>query len=563
MAKSKRGKIVASGINKKKIALLSVAIGFFVIAGVCQYVDSHLSVFRNYFCSYLADLIFFALLIAWAISIRIRIVRPSVRRNLILVAVLLVLWLLIRMVKYCFIGEEDTASRYLWYAYYIPQCLVPPVVLLAALGIERKSDKPISRLTYLVFVPAALLILLIFTNDLHQTVFSFRPGFENFTKDYQHEFGYFLAIAWMVGMTLACGVVLLMKCSISACRKRMWIPISTFLLCATISYLCFKFATPAYKVPELLSFSFIAIFESCIGIGLIPSNENYTEYFNLSKISSVITDQDLQIAVRSEDAPALNKEQLEAALQDRVMIDDDTRLSSHKISGGRVFWTENLLAIHALNAQLSDVNEVLSEENDLVAYENELKEKRAHIEQKNKLYEGILALVRDELSLAKSYVGEIDENSPDFERKMRFACVLATYIKRRSNLAVIAERHKSMDVKEIVVSLKESLKYLSDCGVPTALTFVGGGEFPSQRCILLYEFFEECVRLLLPTMSGMLVHLSADPERLSLRIAVTGANGLAKEYMAKTKAKFGSASLKEEDGVLYETLTLCPGGEEK
>ena len=551
------------GINKKKIVLFSLAGVFFVIAGVCQYIDSHLSIFGNYFCSYLADLIFFSLLIAWAISIHIRIVQPSVRRNLILVAVLLILWLLIRMVKYRFIDEQDTVSRYLWYAYYIPQCLVPPVGLLAALGIERKNDKPISRLTYLIFVPAVLLILLIFTNDLHQAVFSFQPGFKNFSKDYRHEFGYFLAIVWIVGMTLAGGIVLFIKCSISACRKRKWIPLLTFLLCVIVCFICYKFAAAVYKVPELFSFSVIVIFESCIGIGLIPSNENYTEYYNLSQVSSVITDKDLRIAVRSQDAPALTKERLAEALHDHVMIDDNTRLSSREISGGRVFWTENLSAINELNARLTDVNEVLSEENDLVAYENELKEKKAHIEQKNKLYETILALVADELSLAKSYVGEIDENSSDFEKKMHIVCVLAAYIKRRSNLAVIEERRKTMDVKEIAVSVKESLKYLSDCGVATSLAVAGEGEFPSKRCILLYEFFEECVRRALPTVSGMLVNLSANPKRLSLRIAATDASGSVEECIAKIKENFGTVVFKEEDGVVYQTLTFYTGGEKQ
>ena len=467
------------------------------------------------------------------------------------------------MVKYRFIDEQDTVSRYLWYAYYIPQCFVPPVVLLAALGIERKNDKPISRLTYLIFVPAVLLILLIFTNDLHQTIFSFQPGFKNFTKDYRHEFGYFLAIVWIVGMTLAGGIVLFIKCNISACRKRKWIPLLTFLLCAIACYLCFKFATASYKIPELFSFSSIVIFESCIGIGLIPSNENYTEYYNLSQVSSVITDKDLRIAVRSQDAPSLTNEQLEEALHDHVMIDDNTRLSSREISGGRVFWTENLSAINELNARLTDVNEVLSGENDLVAYENELKEKKAHIEQKNKLYESILALVADELSLAKSYVGEIDENSSDFEKKMHIVCVLAAYIKRRSNLAVIEERRKTMDVKEIAVSVKESLKYLSDCGVATSLAVAGEGEFPSKRCILLYEFFEECVRRALPTVSGMLVNLSANPERLSLRIAATDASGSVEECIAKIKENLGTVIFEEEDGVVYQTLTFCTGGEKQ
>ena len=102
----------------------------------------------------------------------------------------------------------------------------------------------------------------------------------------------------------------------------------TFLLCAIVCFICYKFAAAVYKVPELFSFSFIVIFESCIGIGLIPSNENYTEYYSLSKVSSVITDKDLRIAARSQDAPSLTNEQLAEALYDHVMIDDNTRLSS-------------------------------------------------------------------------------------------------------------------------------------------------------------------------------------------------------------------------------------------
>lgn len=554
---------MTSGINKKKIVWFSVGGFFFVVAGICQYVDSRLSVFGNYFCSYLADIIFFSLLVAWTISIRIRIVQPFVRRNLILVAVLLILWLLIRMVKYRFFDERDVANRYLWYAYYIPQCLVPPVVLLAALGIERKNDKPISAFAYLIFVPAVLLILLIFTNDLHRKVFSFQPGFENFSKDYRHEFGFFIAIGWIVGMTAVWVIVLFAKCSVSACRKRKRIPIFAFSLCAIVCCLCFKFATASYKVPELISFSFIVIFESCIGIGLFPSNENYTEYYNLSKVSSVITDKDLRIAVRSQDAPSLSFEQLKEASRGYVMIDENTRLSSRGISGGRVFWTENLSAINELNARLADVNELLSEENDLVAYENELKEKKARIEQKNKLYESILALVADELSSAKSYLGQIDENSPDFEEKMRLVCVLAAYIKRRSNLAVIEERRKTMDVKEIAVSLNESLRYLSDCGVATSLTVVGEGEFPSRRCILLYEFFEKCVRRALPAVSGILVSLSANSERLSLRVASTDASGSVGRDIANIKENRGATIIEEEDGVLYQTLTFLTGGKER
>ena len=46
----------------------------------------------------------------------------------------------------------------------------------------EKKRKPLSARWNLLFLPAVLLILLVFTNDVHEQVFSFAEGLQNATK---------------------------------------------------------------------------------------------------------------------------------------------------------------------------------------------------------------------------------------------------------------------------------------------------------------------------------------------------------------------------------------------
>ena len=67
----------------------------------------------------------------------------------------------------------------------------------------------------------------------------------------------------------------------------------------------------------------------------------------------------------------------------------------------------------------------------------------------------------------------------------------------------------------------------------------------------------------MPTVSGMLVNLSANSEHLSLRVAATDASGSVEECIAKIKENLGTVIFEEEDGVVYQTLTFYTGGEKQ
>ena len=144
---------------------------------------------------------------------------------------------------------------------------MPPLTLIAALGLTGKSNRAMSKYVYLLLVPAFILVILILTNDLHQTAFVFGKNFENFEEVYDHGALYYVTMVWIGGVMAAVVVTLFVKCSISACRQKVWVPIAVAALCTLAGTLSFMFATRSYKVPELFIFSYILIITANVPTG--------------------------------------------------------------------------------------------------------------------------------------------------------------------------------------------------------------------------------------------------------------------------------------------------------
>ena len=95
-------------------------------------------------------------------------------------------------------------------------------------------------------------------------------------------------------------------------------------------------------------------------------------------------------------------------------------------------------------------------------------------------------------------------------------------------------------------------------------SFVGNasGEYDAKISIFLYEFFEECIKKALPTLSGVIVKLSAGNGKIALRAVVTDAAGSVKDFFDdEIKKCNGKVTVTAEDDSLYETLTFETGGE--
>ena len=506
----------------KRTTIFIICGFFFILAGVFQYIDQDLSSYWATVCSFYETSIFLLLIFIWGYSIKIRIIDKGIRRKLLFIAALLFFWLFIRYIKYEFTVSAERTNRYLWYLFYIPQCIVPPLALIVSLETTQDEKHPIRKWIYLILIPAFILIIMILTNDFHQLAFKFKPNFENFSSDYKHGIVYYLAIGWIIIMILTHILVLIIKCSVSSCKKKTWIPISLFLICTIACILCFIYSTRSYKMPELLSFSFIIIFESCIAIGLIPSNENYEVYFSNSSISSIITDKNLNPIYGSNNLLELSKDDCKKTLEDGfIFIGENNRLSVRNISGGYIFYIEDLSHINKLLDEIKNLNEAIKEDSNLIIYENELKKKEIKIKQKNYMHDNLLIILKDDLSLTNNLLLKIKEDDTNFYKNFKEACVHLAYIKRRSNLELLLNQNEYIDFNEIILSIKEITNYLRLYGIENLLINNTKEKIKAEIGILFFEFFMDSIRLIISDIIYLIINIRNDNNKITMRLAIT------------------------------------------
>ncbi|MCI6955440.1 MAG: hypothetical protein MR725_05295 [Clostridiales bacterium] len=464
--------------------------------------------------------------------------------------------LFVRLLKY-HVFYDGTVMRYLWYSYYIPHCLAPVVLLITLLGMGRKDGKPLAKGWYLLFLPAAALILLVFTNDLHEQVFSFAKGLKYSNEIYKWEWGYYFILSWIAVLYLSIGVLLYIKCRVSGCRKKAWIPLVLFIVCIVLCVLREVFDPVFIRMPEAVVFSVVVVFESLIRIGFIPSNVNHEELFYVADVSAGIADKDLNVVLTSKNAPEITREQaMKAANGSKTELREDLVLRAKAIRGGEVFWTEDYSVINKINESLAEINETLAEESDLIAAENKLKEQRSKIEEQNNMYKGIFAVFRPHLKkIKKCFAMAISEEEK--EEALRLAVVYGVYLKRRSNFAMLA-KNGQVQLSELLYAIRESTDALSFYGAAASVIFEGDGTALIGQVTFLYEFFEDCIESALPDLSACLVRLSVNNGLLHCRIALDNAReSIPENWRSRECEKLGaSVRLQIQDETLYATLSF-------
>ena len=536
--------------SRESIAKLCLALGLFILAGVFRQMDRLAAPLPSAVYFLLTNLIYIGLAMAWGFSISRRSLPRNDRRWLLLGCTMAVLWLFLRAVKYRFFSD-DTITRHLWYLYYVPQILAPLFSLFAALQLGRREDAAFSRRWYLLFIPAVLLIGGVLTNDLHQLVFRAVPGAATLEADYTHGWMYYLAMTWIVGLLLATGIIVYRKCRVSESRRYAWIPLCVFLGGFALCALSFANIYTFHKMPECFCLTFAAFWESCLQVGLLPTNGHYRFFFSESTVAAQIVNGRGEPVYRAKNAPNLTPDQLEAAACESILLNADTRLQSAPVQDGRVYWLEDISKINRIQAQLAEINAQLSEENELIQAENELKRQRAQIEEQNRLMDAMLSLVQPQLLAINRLLSDKSAQS------LKHICILGAYVKRRVNLALICDKKMVVPVDELAHCIRESLTYLTQYGAVCALHQEGRGSVSSCDAQTVYDFFEDCLEAALPSLSALMVRLECG-ERFSIRLMLEDAAGLPNVDQYRT---LGKLTIDDADGALCATLSFDRGGE--
>lgn len=504
-------------VDKTKL-LTVVGIIIFLFGGAVR-IFSHLISSADNYIENFDVIIFSGLIIGWGVSVAYRIVQKNIRICLVISAALMLLWMALRAIKYNSPADINTYGRYLWYSYYIAMVFLPLMMFFAMLNIGKPENT--NNRKYLLIIPAAVLVLLVMTNDFHQLAFVFEPDFHNWNKQYSYGPVYYVIVVWIFILVLSSIVLSINRCRISATRKKLWIPIVIILV--AIIYTLWNNLNHGYSglriynVPEVFCFASIALWESLIQIGLVPSNTGYGDFFNASNLNTLIFDNEGNVKYRSKNATNVSKD---VVLQNgnSVVIDENIILKKHNIKGGKVVWTEDISAINRINRELSEVKEQISEYNVILKSEAELKKRRATVTEQNKLYDSITEFIRPQLCDLENILKNIENNRGDISVNYAGACVVNVYIKRISNLFIMAKSRKMLNAFELENSIRELAEYISVYGISCSFFSNVSGEISAEKTIALFKFIGIFIRHIMNCTDALLFNLKVHEKFIDLKI---------------------------------------------
>ena len=503
-----------------------------------------------------------SLVIAWCSSVRTRIINKQVRHYLIAVGILLAFWLILRTCKWEFIAQNGThLGRYLWYSYYIPMVFVPllGVFIIDHIG-KAENYKTPNSLKYM-YIPATFLVTAVFTNDLHQLVFSFPKGLENCESDCIYHPLYYITMAWFILLGIYFVVMLIKKSRVPGSKSFQKLP-AVILGISIIFWVLYCMQIVGGDLAAIDCIMIIALLESAIQSGLIPSNTNYNELFRSSTVSTQIVDTDFKLCMVSGTATALPEDVMRSAEAEPVDL-GNAILHSKAITGGHVLWQDDVKQINDLIEELRDTQERLGESNELLKAELELKEKRARTEEKSRLYDRIAKEVAPQLAKADELLKLAETDPKQTKRAIAKVSVICAYIKRRGNLLMLGEEGNIIPAIELEYCIRESLDNLRLGDVFTSFDSNCDGELKLEHAVVAFDFYENIVERLLDDATAMLIHLDCKDGVIKMRLQIGCNEDIAEQTLSELSIPCGKFEWDIQDEDVTVTLLLSEGGDGK
>ena len=505
---------------------------------------------------YLRGVIHLSLALVWTVSVYNRITNKQARSLVLSVGILMLVWIITKTAKYEFFpNNTEPLARYLWYCFYVPILLIPLNGIFVAQYIRKPDDYRLPKWVYLFYIPAFLLLGSILTNDLHNLVFAFPNGIENFDSQYTYGILYWCSMAWYVSLTLAFVVILICKSRLPGSKKVQTIP----LVVALVAVAFWILYTAGLIDGDLTVIDCIIIgtlLETAIQTGLIPTNTGHAELFAATTVPVIIVDEDYQARYTSGGAIPVPEENMRATAEAPVTL-GDTVLCSAPITAGRVVWQVDVTELNRQREDLSDIRQQLSEEGDLIQAENEIKKKQAQADEQNRLYDKIAREVKPQLDMLAGLLDQAEQGE-DVKGNLSRAAVIGSYVKRRGNFLLLGSEGDTISLHELENALRESNENLRLLGADIALTVKGKGGVSLDYAIKAYDLYEGVVEATMDCIKAMFVRLTLQEERLLLSLQLEAGKG-AEAALASLIAE-GCLSVETEDNDIYVDLVMGGDG---
>ena len=455
----------------------------------------------------------------WGFSLDRRIIQRQALHCLRLTAALMLLWLILRTLKYSVV-TGPAAGRYIWYLYYLPMLFLPLLWVYIALSMGKSEDYRLSRGTGMLSIIPAALFLLVITNDLHQQVFAFKSGVPGLpvSGTYSYRPLYFICLGWMVVCMAFSLVCLFRKSRIPSGEGKR---ITPFVLgCAMLLYsILYLSGIPAVRwwfgdMNVMFCLLYAAIYESCIRCRMIPSNTGYVELFEASTLAACIADRSGRIVLRSR---AAGKDMTCPQEGQRIVRPDGMRISSAPISGGYAVWQDNVRQLAELRTRLN-ANKEEMERNKKKLKDAYLVQKSLHeLTEKNRIYNELEAKHSRQTAQMRQMLARCERSGPAERRSLlKKVLLLGTYIKRSANLYFLSSEYQWLPQQELRLTVDEAVRALTACGTECGVIYRTTEPMRASEVVRLFDLLEIVAETTVDDLRSLFISVSDSAMDLSV-----------------------------------------------
>lgn len=475
------------------------------------------------YMNYIRAALYLLLFALWGYSLDRRIIQTQALHCMRLTAALMLVWLVLRTLKYEVV-TDITVARYIWYLYYLPMLFIPLFGVYIALSLGRSEEYRLTgRIVALAAIPAILFSLVI-TNDLHQQIFAFNSGIpgrpDNYS--YHHRYLYFICLGWMVGCMIFSLIRLLKKSRIKNGGKK---PLMPFIIgCITILYgILYLTGLSAVRwwfgdMNVMFCLLYAAIYESCIRCRMIQSNTGYVELFEASTLAAVIMDRSGNVVIRSR---AADEDMICPQDGTQIIRPDGTRISSAPINGGYVVWKDNVRPLTELRAQLSE-NKAQIKNNKEKLHEAYLIQKKLHeLTEKRRIYDKLDLMYGDQINRIGQLLKQCENTETDeVHNILKRILLLGTYIKRSANLYFLSLEHELLSQQDIRLTVDEAVRVMNVCGTECSVVYYMTKPMHSEEVMRRFNLLKTVVETAVDGLNSIFICLSDDEMDLSVECDV-------------------------------------------
>lgn len=458
----------------------------------------------------------------WGFSLDRRIIQRQALHCLRLTAALMLLWLILRTLKYSVVTGL-AAGRYIWYLYYLPMLFLPLLWVYIALSMGKSEDYRLSRGTGMLSIIPAALFLLVITNDLHQQVFAFKSGVPGLpvSDTYSYRPLYFICLGWMVVCMAFSLVCLFRKSRIPSGEGKR---ITPFVLgCAMLLYgILYLSGIPAVRwwfgdMNVMFCLLYAAIYESCIRCRMIPSNTGYVELFEASTLAACIADRSGRIVLRSR---AAGEDMTCPQEGQRIVRPDGMRISSAPISGGYAVWQDNVRQLAELRTRLN-ANKEEMERNKKKLKDAYLVQKSLHeLTEKNRIYNELEAKHSRQTAQMRQMLAQCERSGPAERRSLlKKVLLLGTYIKRSANLYFLSSEYQWLPQQELRLTVDEAVRALTACGTECGVIYRTTEPMRASEVVRLFDLLEIVAETTVDDLHSLFISVSDSAMDLSVECA--------------------------------------------